>query len=787
MKSFLRFFVVTILLASTVFIYLLVLYPRTLEKTAKSLLEYCASNKYRTTLIEELDISYGKIELKNITVYNNEEWRISASNITIDYDVKKSIKKLGLYFYAEIADFRIDDITLNASGACVIKNSSTKIDNLKIVFNDNSYIKADMLYKIFLGELYLLEANIEAIEVPIMLHKAFWNLFPDNDIVSFMREFVLNGIFSGSAYVNLDKKFFSRKILDPKDLSGKFFIKSMNLKYSEIFPVVTSLNSEVVLNGTNIDFNILSANWSEILLKDSIVSIDWGNSPNTKVICNINGNGPAIGLMRFIPLLSLEAMKGYNVDLTRIKGIASVSGSVIIPLKVGTTNTYNIDAKISGASLDVLNGAISAKNGKLSGNFNGSSVFVNGPIVINGFNSQISYQMNLSDVAADFDHAFDIKMQLSPNLLNSKNYGLSISKGSAAANFHYKLKENSSSLFIDSDLKNLDLLVDKVGLYKQKGTNAYFKVSGSSNHGPIPSNLDISLIGGDGLKIIGTFEGGDNKKRLNLSTVKYDNTDLIAEFVFGDGLLKVDISGTSLDMSRANMMKFLDKSADSRDTDININLKTIKMKNDIWIDNFLMNVLCDKVKCYRGAIDSRIGSRSFKMSLESKDNEEDWQFYTTNAGALLKAIGVYTKMLAGNMMININTSRQEVRVGEQINILDGDFSLSKFVITDMPFLTKMISFTSLKGIMPFNSNNKVNFVKMNGKFGYRDGVVKIKDNYCEGQNFNFTMSGSIDTNEQIYKLKGFIIPSVYGFNTIFRKIPVVGNVISAPYFLKDKY
>lgn len=788
MKNFLRFFFVTLILGISIFTYLLLIYPRTLEKPAKSLIEYLSTNEHRVTQIEDLTLVYGRIVIKNITIHNNAEWKVSASNINIDYDIAKSITKLGFYFDINISDLKIDDITLNASGKFILKKSSTKIEDFKVTFGDNSSIEADMLYKTFLQEPYLLKANAEVIDAPLMVHKVFWHIFPDNAIVAFLKDFILNGSINGSFYVNLDKNFFASNNLDTKDLSGRFYIKAMDLKYDEVFPVVTNLNTEVLINGANVDFNITSANSADLIIKNSILSLDWSKGGDSILIGHVKADGKAIGCTRFIPQENIDAMKGYGIDIAAIKGKADVDIGVEIPLKAGTVNKYKAEAKIVNVSIDLLSSSISLANGTLIGKFDGDKVSITGPIKINGFNSNISYQINFNDdIAKDFDHAIDLKIKLLPNLLEEKKYGLSITKGSAIVNFHYRLKDNSSIIDIDSNLKNLDFLIDRAGLYKPEGLAASLKINGTSDNGAMPSKLNIALIGEGGVKILGTLDSIDGKKNLNFSSIKYGDTNLTAHFVLGHESLKLDLSGASLDLSKANLMNFLNKSADARDTDITINIGKIKMKNDIWIDNFLMNIVCDKTKCYRGAIDSKIGTRSFKMSLAAKENQEEWQFYTTNAGALLKAVGIYTRMLAGNMMLNISASRKEERAGEQISILDGEFNIKKFVITDMPFLTRMISFTSLKGVMPFNNNNKVNFVKMEGVFGYKDGVIQVQNSICEGQNFNFTMDGSVNTNSKIYKLKGFIIPSIYGFNSLLRKIPIIGNVVSAPYYIKDSY
>ncbi len=94
------------------------------------------------------------------------------------------------------------------------------------------------------------------------------------------------------------------------------------------------------------------------------------------------------------------------------------------------------------------------------------------------------------------------------------------------------------------------------------------------------------------------------------------------------------------------------------------------------------------------------------------------------------------------------------------------------------------------------NNHNIRFEKMAGKFGFKDGILKIEDGGAEGAYFDFTMAGTINTNERVIKLKGSIVPSLYGINTLLKHIPIVGTIlsgghrkglVSAPYFIKNKY
>jgi uncharacterized protein YhdP len=196
-------------------------------------------------------------------------------------------------------------------------------------------------------------------------------------------------------------------------------------------------------------------------------------------------------------------------------------------------------------------------------------------------------------------------------------------------------------------------------------------------------------------------------------------------------------------------------------------------------------------------MNSKIGTQSFTMNLNNEGAKEEWRVSSTNAGALMKGLGMYDNVKAGNLMLVVGASRQEAKAGEQINIIKGRFTLQKFVTTKTPMLTRMVSFISFPGLMSsFSKNQNIAFKEMQGIFSYKDNKITIEDASAEGAFFDFTMKGSIDTAERVAQLKGQVTPSFFGVNTIAGNIPIIGQIssgghrkglISAPYFVKTSY
>jgi hypothetical protein len=185
------------------------------------------------------------------------------------------------------------------------------------------------------------------------------------------------------------------------------------------------------------------------------------------------------------------------------------------------------------------------------------------------------------------------------------------------------------------------------------------------------------------------------------------------------------------------------------------------------------------------------------MLLKTFNNKEEWVITSNNAGAVFKGIGLYNNMKTGSMILVLNTSRKELKPGEIVPILDGSFTFKKFAVVDTPVLTRMVSFISLPGFVNFMRNNKdVVFKEMTGNFDYNNDMVKFYNAYAEGPFFDFTMKGEVDTKKRKVKLKGNVVPSLYGINTMMKYVPLVGNLLSkgrrkgivtAPYTIEQNY
>lgn len=769
--------------------------PHLVARAIKSLTEYSLSNKIMSVKIGDVELSEDLITLKSITLSNTTLKVADIEKVEISYSLEKLFTKRELFCHAKVSNFAMDEIKFDATGDIEYSMSHKKVDNLKMDFVGGGFVIFSANYETSFGSPYSLSMNGKIVELPLMLHKAFWSLAPENGVVIFLKDYISNGYVSGQWDIKLDKDFFAGGSVKPDSLVGKFTAREMALRYDVEYPVLQNIKANVDMTGTKLQFNITHGYSGKVSLYDGVVDLDWEKGENSEVIVKTKGNGPALDLIEFIPRESVEDLKKMGIDLTKVGGQINLDFGMNIPLNPAIPNSFDVKVDIKDMGLKLFEDAVELSNAALKGSFDGKVISLMGNGKVNGFDSDLSYQFVLGE-PAEVENILGIKLKFAPTE-DMKKSNFSVVSGKSIININYKSKGDQGKFEVNSNLTDVEFFAEKLGLRKEAGKKAILSIT-SSGEELNPSRLDIKVTGDDNLQILGSVKLGDKERVVNISKFQHLDTDVKAQITTSPSSLKAVISGAKLNLSNAGMASFLEKDSDSRDTDLQINIAAIKMKNNIWISNFVMNIRCDKVKCYEGEMDSNIGTQSFRMRLSHQDNAEQWEIISTNAGALFKALGMYDNMKAGSLMLLINTSRKEVKVGETIPVMKGHFALKKFVTTDTPILTRMVSFTSLAGVMgAIRGNKDIRFAEMSGDFSFKNEVIKIKNSDARGAYFDFTMSGLIDTKNHMVKLKGNITPEYYFISAIARRIPAIGSlfggsghrrgILSPPYSINSKY
>lgn len=834
-KSF--FTVITISLVSILLLALLIISVRSgsLDVQSKKLIEYYLDKKGIKAIIGELHIKNNELFIDKVTLNLDDKARGEITNFRVNFDFKSILSKSLILSTVHINRFSIvskdnenivdvkiatnhiiniwkNKITTNiyfdsiksfilsdnqgtvlptGSGFCNYKSrlspASKKLIDCNLNFGNNASLKVNALLQ---KNVVKSEGNIT--NIPIMIYRIAQKIFPNNEVLLYLQESIKAGFIQNGEFkidLDLDKDLQEGAILSEKVLIAKFHINNMEFKYDKDFPVLKNIDTNIFISGAKAKFLINQAQSSNSLIFNSIITFEWNGINKSNFVIDAIAKGPVVDLIDFISNENYKNSKTKGVDLKKLTGIAETRLKIQIPINPDVKNIYDISITLSNIEFKMFDEQIILQDSKILGTFDGEKINFKGTGKINSFLSNFTYQHNIVDnTKEDYESLLKVNTTI---IATKQKFGLlKLLSGNNILNFEYKNLKNGQGLFnINSNLKDLEFDLDKISINKPLYKNAILKIKGTIDQNSV-TNIDLNLVGDDNLHLVSKIQIKNGKTNITLPIISHRETNVNGKIVTDQSSTDIEIKGNKLDLSRSNMLQFLEKEGASKNIHLTVDIDRVKLKNNIFVDNLQLKIDCDKVKCFAGSLDARIGSKSLTMELVAKDNKEKWIIGCGNAGALFKAIGMYNNMKAGTVNLVLDTQRHEVKKGEIIPILDGTFQFKRFVATDISFFTRIVSFVSLPGFMSFIINNKdIMFEDMSGKFTYIGDVVTIVESSAIGPFFDFTMKGSIDTNTHQIKLRGNVIPSFFMLGTVITKIPLVGKIFSkvAPYSITLKY
>lgn len=638
--------------------------------------------------------------------------------------------------------------------------------------------------------------HLHAENIPLLFYKIVDKILPNNGLLEFFKSSIQDGYIK-NADINFNPSATS---LSKENLYGNAKVLKLDYKYDDNFPILSSMDVNIILEGTKTQFIVNKAYSSEILLSNGTIDMDWKGLDNTTLYINAIGNGPTKSLTDFIHQDEHDSMNKANIDLQKIKGKVNATVYIEIPLKPGTKNLYDIKAEIPNASLDIFKGYVKLRKAKISGIFDGTHLKLHGVGKLNSFNTDLSFIYNVED-QSEFNHKLDVRTHFKTRISRTKKEQkiafISLLGGSSIVDIQYLNKNSKGYIKVDSDISNLELYFDKLGIRKGKNAPARVKIDGLFED-PTKGIINFHTYNDKDLSIKGNVKIENNKAEIDLDEIKNKGTNISGKVhLFNDEVI-AELKGRTLDLSDADMLQFLEKEREGGNSKLRINIDRVKLKNNIWLDDLKLMFKCDSTRCFSGYIDSKIGSRDIEMLLTAENDREDWLIKCGNAGAFLKGLGAYDSMKSGSMVLKISTSRKEVRPGEIIPILDGTFTFERFKLQDTPAITRLVSFVSLPGFISIISGNKdISFSGMNGNFSFENNLLKISNSFATGPYFDFSMKGTIDTKNKLLDLNGHVNPALYGASKLIGSIPIVGRIftgnkkhrglVSGTYKIQEKY
>lgn len=154
-----------------------------------------------------------------------------------------------------------------------------------------------------------------------------------------------------------------------------------------------------------------------------------------------------------------------------------------------------------------------------------------------------------------------------------------------------------------------------------------------------------------------------------------------------------------------------------------------------------------------------------------------------NGGSFLRAIGLYSQMRDGQMVLNINFLKEGII---------GIFYFQDAYFQDAPIVVKLLSLLSLEELL--SGENGILFNRISMPFFIKDNMLVMEKSHFEGPSIGMKLQGEYNLKTTEVSFKGQMAPAE-SLNSLVSKIPLIGrlitgsqkNLLAADFTVKGNY
>ena len=583
-------------------------------------------------------------------------------------------------------------------------------------------------------------------------------------------------------------------------LYGTADVKDANLHYLEGMPVITNVYGTAIFANDKIEINVDKGVSDNVILTGGNVVLYDLDKDNNFIKIDLKGNSTITDALKLIDNEPLGFTKEIGIDPNLVSGDVDIDLMLGFELKSNLEpEEINVEVKGHLQQVEYLglsdNKTFTADNLNLFVTQNGFELdgvakYQDIPVTL-ALKEDFHDKAHKSKITADVTINDEIlkKLGVDADILSAP-YFTGTSNITATLTF---LNNGKIELFVDGSLKDTDIDYAFLGFDKNKGEPCHAKAKLIINNNKIENIPEFSLVKTQ-FKAVGNIKTNSDGfiKTIDITNIKSPKTFAKAkvDFSYTPKLkLKVTINGDSYDLTdffdkkkddtKQNLKKkeksLKDPLEDVIDTDIIIGVNKLWTNDTIPVTNFAGKLeLRNGIGVHKINMIGNYGhSRdvTMKLDFEPRGNEYILNVDSNNAGSTLKVLRLYNHMKGGNLKIEAKRDKyKNFRGHAQMR----DFSLS-----DTPVFAKLLSLSSLSGIVDMLTGEGLRFTHFNAPFSYTFSTkdLSTEDARVFGPVLGVRLNGTYNLVDDIIQAKGMVIPA-YTLNTFIGNIPVVGKILA---------
>ncbi len=236
----------------------------------------------------------------------------------------------------------------------------------------------------------------------------------------------------------------------------------------------------------------------------------------------------------------------------------------------------------------------------------------------------------------------------------------------------------------------------------------------------------------------------------------------------------LSIVGRSFDLSNLWSSDFLSKSIETSDPiKININVDKIILSPELQFQK-VRGVLSRNQQGRRSVDVSSVLSTGSKVSFDFRERQSTQylRIMSENAGHFARDFGISNSLRGGALQILAKRPSAAQKEG-----WSGIAKISDFSLVKAPLLTRLLTLSSLTGILNTLGGQGIAFARSFVEFDWRKRKIIFKNARAVGSDLGITGEGSYNRKNRLIDFRGTIIPA-YTINSALGNIPLLGNLLA---------
>ncbi len=479
----------------------------------------------------------------------------------------------------------------------------------------------------------------------------------------------------------------------------------------------------------------------------------------------------------------------HKFDVSKIRGDAETTVNIIFPT-VPDLRVADVKVNAKGSMKDVLLPDVvkdlDLAGGPLDFTVGGNEFHLAGGAQIEGRAAILDYREFLDSEGRDYKTKITVNMNVDAGLRERMGIDLTdFMEGSAPVDIVYtELPGGKAEANIDVDLKPAYLFFKPLGYDKAPDTPAAAVLKARLENG-ILKKIENLEVKGPALKVGKTdIAFAERKTGTTLAQASVShfaagrNSGRVELTVDAAGLYKINYNGPFLDLRPAMKNDRPGAPYTEPPMDMTLNADTLQLADGGVLEKARLHADIDGQGHYR---EMTLGALAGKSSLGinySPDASGKGALRVTadNAGATLRAFGIYNNLIGGQLAVNGNPLPDKPDRN-----LEGTGHITNFRVVNAPTLASLLSALSLPGILSLLNNEGLTFSKLEADFDWvyrpQGGLLVVKDGRTSGNAVGFTFEGTFDKTAEEIDISGTIIP-LSEVNKIIGKIPLIGDILT---------